>query len=175
MQMLSAGGFPCLGSYPAYENMPVYLGWDYWPDCRGSAVKILDAPIQIGTPEDLGECRFVLLTRDPTEQSSSFVKFAKATMGLPDDLKTRRTMADSFRRDLPVLRAALRAHGPVLELRFEHLLTKPMGSILRLEEFVGKKLNRGRMLDQVVKRTARSYPGLLEIELLRDVFRQGEK
>lgn len=170
MQMLHAGGFPCIGNWPAFEDLPFDALLAALPRAGGQAIKLLDAPQVAGYP-DLGvPFRSILLRRDPDEQARSFAKFANATMGLRIDRAGRKRVARSFARDLPKLRTWCDVHGPVLELRFEDLIEKPIATADAIASFVGGPLNPVRMSMQVRQRSPLCLEGLLELEQLGRVI-----
>jgi hypothetical protein len=64
MQMLHAGGYPCAGEYPAFEEYPI--GRIPWKNLNVKAVKLVDAHRHL--PED-GDYRVIRLHRDMKQQS----------------------------------------------------------------------------------------------------------
>jgi hypothetical protein len=126
MQMLAAGGFPCVGEFPAFEEYRPRPGWPGYRRCAGKAVKLLDSMLPFGpTPPEIPQS-FILMVRDPREQAKSFAKLLKATVGEEMTRGQIRDIADSFRADEPRLMGLLRGLGPLLLLRFEHLLLRPL-------------------------------------------------
>lgn len=167
MQMLHAGGFPCIGTWPAFEDLPFGDLLAALPRAGGRAIKLLDAAQVAGFPDLAVPLRSILLRRDPDEQAKSFAKFAGATMGIRTDRVGRKTLARSFDRDLIPLRMWCSVHGPVLELRFESLIEKPLASADAIASFVGGSLDPVRMSMEVRRRSPRCLAGLLELEQVR--------
>lgn len=168
MQMLHAGGLPCIGTWPAFEDLPFAALLAALPRAGGTAIKLLDAPQVAGFPDLDVRLRSILLRRDPEEQAKSFAKFAGAAMGLRVDRAHRKRIARSFVSDLPKLRTWCDLHGPILELRFEDLIEKPIATADLIAEFVGG-LDPVRMSMQVARRRAACLPGLLEIKQVRSL------
>lgn len=166
MQILHAGGFPCIGTWPAFEDLPFEALLAALPRAGGQAIKLLDAAQVAGYPDLDVPLRSILLRRDPYEQARSFAKFVNATMGLRIDRAGRKRVARSFALDLPKLRTWCDVHGPVLELRFEDLIEKPIATADAIASFVGGSLDPVRMSMQVRRRSPLCLDGLLEIEQL---------
>lgn len=131
MQMLSRGGVPCVGEWPAFEpeeaNAPTPA---FIAASAGKAVKILD-PQRVGLP---GDVRVIWLDRDHGEQAKSHAKFLRMLMGFHVDRDGRRKLAASMVRDTHAA-LALIGSRPVMRLRFEEVLTSPRGTALLLGEF----------------------------------------
>lgn len=70
MQMLHAGGYPCMGEYPAFECFDI--GKIPWRECEGFAVKAVDAQLQ--NPPD-SACKVIRLRRNLVEQCKSINKW----------------------------------------------------------------------------------------------------
>lgn len=145
MTMLDAGGFPVAGPRPAYE-VPEFWTVD-GPDAawleaqRGRAVKwILPSPDQVSRVTRASRPLVLLMTRDLRQQARSQVKLL-AGVGMSLDSAggergIERQMERSLRRDLPVLRARLRAVATVHELAFETLLRDPGAVALLLADMM---------------------------------------
>ena len=76
MQMLDAGGFPCLGEYPDYE--PYNFGGLPWEHARGKALKIPDAheQLQISSPP-FDDYLVITPRRDLRQQAESSGKLMR--------------------------------------------------------------------------------------------------
>ena len=84
MQMLNAGGYPCVGEYPAFEKYNI--GDIPWEECVGKAVKVVDTHIQF-PPE--GRYKVIFLTRDIKQQVKSQCKFLKFIAGIDSKPSSR--------------------------------------------------------------------------------------
>ena len=160
MQMLHAGGVPCLGQYPAFEGRAAVA--------PGQAVKILDPHREAPAPYPIPPlARVIWLDRDAREQAASHAKFVALTMGLHYDREHRRRLVAMLRADRP---HALRAIGkrPLLLLSFEGLLASPGTQAARLAAFVGSPLfDVAAAVRQVQRRSPRCAEGLaMELGLM---------
>jgi hypothetical protein len=128
MNMLAAGGVPCGGPPPSYEDVRLsHRGADLdWVRAHeGMALKWLD-PHHVRLPPDL-RARTIFLTRNVGQQARSQIKLVR-TFGPKAKAfgkKAFRVMARGLRQETPLARAEARKHGPVLELRFEEIITAP--------------------------------------------------
>ncbi|NDY89741.1 hypothetical protein [Ideonella livida] len=166
MQMLFAGGIPCVGSFPDFEEdraalpmSPEFLG-----ACAGRAVKVLD-PHRVGLPDD---CRVIWLDRDVREQAKSTAKFLCLMTGTVIDREGRRKLERSLPEER---RKAMRVIGgrPVLVLSFERLLASPTESARAIGAFIGSPVfDAERAASVVLPRAARCRQGMdMERALLR--------
>lgn len=135
MQMLEAGGVPCVGEYPAFEDprsCSLQFDWKWFSSCAGKAVKVLD-PHHLDVPLHSVPCSVIWLDRDPTEQAKSQLKFANAFAPTQSDRNSRRRWRASLERDrVPAMRAAGNGHMPWLTLTFEQLLSQRVESANRI-------------------------------------------
>jgi hypothetical protein len=159
MQMLAAGGVPCLGRFPSYESSEA-VG-------PGQAVKILDpqraVPIPYAIPTT---ARVIWIDRDIKEQAASLAKFIAALSMLPVGRDERRRLAHSLRSDRP---HALRALGSrqTLMLSFEGLLSSPTTQADRILRFVGGSFDAAVAARQVRQRSPKCATGLdMELALM---------
>lgn len=129
MQMLAAGGVPCLGDYPAFESRAMAKS--------GEAIKILDPHRANPTPYAIppGAC-VIWLDRDPSEQADSLVKFTRILMGFSYNREQRRALVRQLRADRE---QAMRAIGtrPKMIVPFESLLSTPAAWAKSIGAFVG--------------------------------------
>lgn len=166
MQMLAAGGFPCVGEFPAFEEYRPAPGWPGYAQLAGRAVKLLDSMLPFGpTPKDIPQS-FILMVRDHREQAKSFAKFYQAAAGEKLTRGQIRDIADSFKQDEPRLMGTLRELGPVLLVNFERLLRQPLQAAARLEFHLGRTLDLKAMAAAVVPRGSKCLDGLLELDQL---------
>jgi len=131
MQMLSRGGMPCVGEWPAFEPEEAKTPTrSFIALCAGSAVKVLD-PQRVGLP---GDVRVIWLDRDHVQQARSHAKFLHLLMGVHVGRQERRRLEQSFIRDTHLAMATIGSR-PLIRLRFEHVLTDPTGTAQLLAEF----------------------------------------
>jgi hypothetical protein len=167
MQMLAAGGLPCVGRFPAYEDGRVLaprLDADWLRTLGGHAVKVIDPHLH-AWPREVPRV-VVWCDRDPVEQARSQAKFLSILAGATVDRSTVRALASSCRRDRASnLRSFQRA--PLLVLRFEDVIARPRREAVRLNQFLGGGLDPDAMTAAVRPRGAACAPGLaLEAELI---------
>ncbi len=131
MQMLSRGGVPCVGDWPAFEpeeaKAPTAA---FIAACAGKAVKILD-PQRVGLP---GDVRVIWLDRDHAEQAKSHAKFLRLLLGIEVDRMQRRRLVNSFVRDTHAA-LALIGSRPVMRLRFDEVLSSPESAAQLVGDF----------------------------------------
>ena len=163
MQMLAAGGVPCLGKYPAYESRQVLQPG------RRQAVKILDPQRADPTPYAIPpDARVIFLTRDPSEQARSLAKFTSIMVGVSYSRDQRRALAVQLRDDWRLARRAIGSR-PLLVLSFESLLALPLVCARKLAEFVGGEFDVGAAARQVRPRTPECAAGMdMEIALMKE-------
>lgn len=159
MQMLHAGGIPCVGEWPAFE--PYGFEEIPWTECRGKAVKLVDAHLQI--PPD-GEYDVIRLHRDAQQQARSQIKFAQAILGRSLGTSVNR-MAKSFAADYAVIDEWAKKHR-TLHLYFEDIIRQPAATAAKLAEWLRTPVDIEKMAACVVKRKADCHPTLLEIEFV---------
>jgi hypothetical protein len=158
MQMLNAGGFPCFGEYPAFEDYPILQV--PWHECKGKAIKLVDSQLY---PEPEGDYRIIRLHRDIKEQAKSQKKFMEAMFGTSFGIKTN-IIEKSLVKDYTQIDEWTKKHR-TLHLNFERIINTPLKAALDINEFLGADLNLGKMSEVVRKRSPRCYPTLLELEL----------
>lgn len=161
MQMLDAGGVPCLGKYPSFEAHDMVR--------PGQAVKILDPQRADPTPYAIPpDARVIFLTRDPSEQARSLAKFTSIMVGLSYSRDQRRALAVQLRDDWRHARSAIGSR-PLLVLSFESLLALPLVCARKLAEFVGGEFDVGAAARQVRPRTPECAAGMdMEIALMKE-------
>lgn len=174
MQMLQAGGIPCVGEYPAFEDQRTditALDYRWLGEQRGRAVKLLDPHRGAHSLRTI-YATVIWLDRDPTEQAKSQIKMSRA---LFPELQTWRTPVKGLRASLVKERSAALAstgHGvhSWLTLHFEEIVTGPMTAA----QTIGKHLAAdGFAFDwkkawRVVRgRSPLCFDGLLEVELMK--------
>lgn len=173
MQMLHAGGVPCVGDWPDFEtnaSMPGLFAPSSFAAIRGKAIKLITpADLPIGAmPNHV----VIWLDRDPQEQARSQLKMLDG-IGAPvaNNRKSMRAFVAGLRRDRPLNMAAVGVGRlPNLRLSFERLITRPAHTVDALEAFLLSHgydaVDRQAMQQQIQPRSAACYPGMMEVELL---------
>lgn len=177
MQMLAAGGWPVVGSFPDYEvdelcgsmsRRRLAIPDEY----LGRAMKLLwPAAWPWGETPAIA----ILATRDPLVQAESQVKLMRS--GLPPDFpidaskRKLRQLAEGNAEDTARARSLIQRAGvPLLEWPFVAVLRDPWKMAVRLSSFLdehaGQGLNAERAAGMVIPRRPHCLPGLLEELLL---------
>ncbi|MCS0501575.1 sulfotransferase [Ancylobacter mangrovi] len=168
MTMLDRGGFPVVGSRPAYELDEMRPGQHQEAtlrQMRGRAVKWIDPtafPVPIGT-----RALTVWMHRDPIQQARSQMKL----LGLEANRQDARRMAARLRADELRARETVRRLGPVLDIAFESILQDPTGTAIRLSVFLEGhgKLETAPAASVVIPRSPLCAPDLsIEFHLMRE-------
>ena len=102
MQMLHKGGFPCYGTYPAFEDYQV--GQIDYHEARHKAIKLVDSHNQLPPP---GDYYVIRMRRNLDQQIKSLMKFMRI-MGVPVLGSDRRKLKRSVIRDYKKISAELR-------------------------------------------------------------------
>ncbi len=164
MQMLDAGGYPVFGSWPDYEapimrELPANA--DGWRElAEGKAIKVLDP--HRWTPPG-GRYLAIWLDRDLNQQVASQLKL----IGEARSRQKRRAFASGLARGRTSAVATLdRIGASVLRTSFEDLISRPHPTLERIDRFLGGGFDVEAMVRQIVPRSPRNYPGLLEHELV---------
>lgn len=165
MQMLHAGGYQCQGTPPDFEPFPV--GTIPWDRCRDTAVKLVDAQLQL--PPD-GDYKIIRLRRDMTEQARSMNKWAAALFRMPAIPVS--ALIGSFRRDYEIIDDWCSRHTTMV-MDFEKLVTEPGRAAAELTAFANQDLDVAMMVKVVIPRTAECYPELLELKLIENADSRG--
>lgn len=170
MQMLDAGGYPCVGEYPSYEtreSSAFELTNDYVKKASGAALKVIDPQMATARGVDLSQCRIIFLTRDPIEQAKSQIKMANMIFKAAEPTRENiRAMSAGIKRDLQLCRKIFKGQE-VLYISFENLITKPENTVSKLSDFVGG-IDEGKALSQLRLRKPENYTGFLEMELIEN-------
>lgn len=180
MAMLAAGGVPCVGTAPDYEDPAFHrfrrIAAQLYFQARGHAVKILDPHKNLlPVPAYPGQGHVVIwLDRNPTEQAKSQIKLALSTgilkdyhVASEDRVKLlRRNWRAQLQRDRQACSHALRG-ATILQVRFESVLLTPRIEAERIARFVGPYLGLDldiAAMDAVVRRRSPECAGDLAIE-----------
>lgn len=160
MQMLNAGGFPCLGKYPAFE--PFTFGNVNWALAKNSAVKLVDAQLQIPTKVK-DEYKIIRLSRDFKQQAKSINKFA-GVFGIPE-MKIR-DIVKSVKKDYKKIDKWAAEHS-TLSLKFENLIDNPKDTAQTISNFIGFQLDIEKAAGIIRKRTSKCHEKLLELDMIK--------
>lgn len=163
MQMLHAGGYPCAGSYPAFEEYPT--GDAPWGELQGKAVKLVDAHLQL--PRD-GDYSIIRLHRNMKEQAKSFNKFI-SVMGFPP--KKKKILIKSFIRDYKIIDRWAKRHN-CLRMHFEDMINNPAKSSQKIAEWCPQDLDIKKMESCIIKRSPDCYPTFLELSMSTHLNRE---
>ena len=185
MQMLAAGGWPVVGSFPDYEvdHLNAHRHGhktsrsEYRIPLRdedlGRAMKLL---WPAAWPWGEGAAVAILATRDPLVQAESQVKLIRSGLppGFPMDASKRkmRQLAEANAEDTARARSLIQRAGvPLLEWPFVAVLRDPWKMAVRLSSFLdehtGQGLNVERAAGMVIPRPPRCLAGMLEDILIR--------
>lgn len=173
MQMLHAGGVPCIGYWPDFETSASMFG-QFDPKAfaalSGNAIKLITpANLPIGAmPNHI----VIWLDRDPQEQARSQLKMLTSIGASPsNNRKAMRAFVASLRCDRPKNMAAIGVGRlPTLRLSFERLIMRPAESVGAIEAFLllhgYGDIARQEMQDQIRPRSPACHPGMMELDLL---------
>lgn len=173
MQMLSAAGVPCVGTWPDFETeASSVMGFDavkfaVLSDC---AIKLIDpANLPVG---DMPNHVVIWLDRDPRQQAKSQAKLLGA-MGFHLDRSGVRAIEGDLRRSRNKHRAVVGVPGgcDCLTVKFENLIQNPRTEAELLATFLaghGWRVDPAVMAAQVRWRPATCLPGFLEDQLLSE-------
>jgi hypothetical protein len=176
MQMLDAGGIAIIGKAPGYEDRrvlsPVFsTRAAFYGTCTGKAVKCLD-PHHFPPPPELNAV-VIWLDRNTGEQAKSTIKFMNFLMPgcVIDCRSSRRKLAASYSQDrAPAQKSGLARTSPLKEIRFEEIITDPIGAAIEIADFLEPSfgsLDYEKMASVVIPRTTNCHHDLLEIALIR--------
>lgn len=140
MRMLDAGGIgPVPGTSRGTYEPTTRFGTDAVQPAslHGRAVKLLDHVQHFPLPwADQIDYAFVWLDREPMAQARSLVKFLRGIAQVQVQDSAVWKLARSVREDRPRLVDELKAHGSVLELQYEQVLTDPAAAAAALQRLV---------------------------------------
>lgn len=166
MQMLHAGGYPCVGEPSAFEEHGV--GTIPWADYRGQMVAVkavggkLDFP-----PRTLGPFDVIRLHRDLDQQACSTNKFNHMVSGLP--VIPIWKYVRSFKREYSEIDVFYKK-GRVLHVYFEQVLADPLIQAERIVDWLEYRdhpeMDVEAMAAAVVRRGQRCLGWLLEAGLI---------
>lgn len=188
LQMLSAAGIRCNGLYPSFEvddtdedcaiepaslQLPepgeTYSA-NFVKKWRDGAFKLLD-PHRIELPKGF-KYRFIFLTRSRRQQAYSQFKMMRL-LGIIDGHLTQEDI-NHLRQDLAIdqkigFQEISKHEGSILKVRFEDLISHPEMTADRLRWFLGLPIESVPIMAACVRpRSVTVYPGMLEIELMKE-------
>ncbi len=160
MQLLDAGGYPCIGTYPMYENEGFLADWK--DDWKGNAIKLVDTHLLIPQP---GEYSVIMLQRNRKEQTKSMIQFLKLS-NMPVTKAQKIHLRKTLDRDYPIIYKWVKQQKEVLHITFEDIINEPVVISSMIAKFVDQPLNKTAMANRVVKRSTDCHKGLLELTFL---------
>ena len=167
MQMLSAGGYPCVGKFPSFE-VDLDNDRNWIRNCEGMALKIID-PHHYPPPPG-HEYRVIWIDRDIRQQAKSTMKAQRALTDLENvhrsQLRDMERLIREQRR--PALDTWAELGAKVLPMRFERIIRSPRESAEDMASFLRLDLDTKRMAEAVVKRRPSCLPYMLEFRQLRE-------
>ncbi len=172
MQMLDAGGIPCLGWAPAFEDprTQIHPPKGFWSDVAyGKAVKMLD-PHRFG-PTALPRVdiphRIIWLHRHHDQQARSIAKFTEAMLGVTYTRDKRRALERQLLADRSKVHHLL-AGRKVLAMGFEDILKQPLNAAEQIAFFIDRPFNPIKARAAVRQRGPECAPDLgMELQLMR--------
>ncbi|MCA1570765.1 MAG: sulfotransferase [Chloroflexi bacterium] len=169
MQMLDAGGVPCHGDWPAFEDPALHERIVEQPttDLAGRAIKLLTPVLTLDSVRRAPATSWVWITRDIKQMAASQDKFVRMLTG-------RGYHGAHRRRLIRGLIEEQRAYPDLMDtpphrcyvLRFEDIICQPAVSARNIAAFLDLDLDVTAMAAAVVPRSAACYDGLLETALL---------
>lgn len=170
MQMLDRAGVPCIGEFPAFEDD--FSGFKTFRaerlrDLGPMAVKLID-PARLKIPP-LSRHVVIWLDRDTHEQAKSIAKLMAAGGDASISRAQRRQIARNLKEDRPGHIACFKG-APLIELRFEDLVSNSFATASRISEFLsgyGWFLDVHEMKGAVFPRPTACLPTMAEFKLLQ--------
>jgi hypothetical protein len=169
MQMLHAGGIPCVGQRPAFEDARTITDIDQslFNDWAGHAVKILD-PHLAGVPAHIPAVA-IFMQRRISEQAKSIAKFSHLVGGTPRWKSRQMALLEKgLISDMRAIRQVLEPI-PTLMLQFEEVLARPHEAALQMARHIGVALDLLCMAAVVKARSPLCAPDVsMELQLVRE-------
>lgn len=168
LQMLAAGGVPCVGERPSFEDERHHalLGSDpraWAAQAEGRAVKLLD-PHRSPPPEDQ-RYRTFWLFRDWADQACSQLKMS----GAAQHRANRRRLERALKAETTAANSALWRAGAadaLLVVPFDCLLLRPRDMARLMAQHVDRDLDIDAVASVAVARDVTCFPGFLEATLV---------
>jgi hypothetical protein len=171
MQMLYAGGYPCMGIWPGFEMYsPERKRWDRVDNYRAGgcvAIKMVDIHNKLPPP---GDYHIIRLHRNRVEQARSIIKFMRHRGMDVRDSALRKIACSTIQDYKKIDRWIERSGCPVLHLHFEKILEDPVREARRIQRFLDKPIIIQDMNCVVVVRSPECFPTMLEELLKKDGY-----
>lgn len=161
MQVLSAGGYPCFGTYPAFEDYAI--GYIDFEKVKGKAIKLVDSHLQF---PPTGDYFVIRLRRDSMQQAKSMIKFMKFGANLPVSNKHIPDILKGLKRDYEEIDAWANRQSGMITIDFEDLILHPATTINKISEAINFPLSK-EAFDAVFKRTTDCYEGMMELQFFK--------
>lgn len=165
MQLLDKGGFPCFGSYPAYEDYE--WGKIDYKQNEGKAIKVVDTDNQL---PPTGNYHVIRLHRDFEEQTKSMIKWIETfspVSYISDKEGLKALMKQQLEESYKKIDQWANKQEKVLHIHFETLIKSPEKVIEDLYTCFGIKLKK-EAVNCIKERSTDCYNGFLELELLNN-------
>lgn len=163
MQMLNAGGVPCVGEYPAFEQYRVN---DVpWEAVKGKAVKLVNSEVQL--PPSSLDARAIVTSRSLIQQTLSTDKFMRYVHGI--GFRDLSQLKDSIMNSYVDITEYIRKENmECLHLKFEDVITDALGAARRISKYLEGEVECDPevMAKVVYERDPECYDGMLELKLL---------
>jgi len=175
MQLLHAGGIPCIGEPPIFESdkcaittqEPLWLS-----NQHGHALKVL-LPERFKFIES--EYYFLWVNRDKLEHAKSVMKFGlffSRKNKLPSHnrfVKTLMKFHDNYDKDTENNLHHIKKYGRVFKFNFEEMIINPNSVILQLQSVLPFELNINKMHNIVKFRSTQCSADMnLEFDLIKE-------
>lgn len=167
MKMLESGGMQLFEDQAISHETKQMLGlprkWQWLRQCENKAVKILE-PLYY-RPAAKFDYKIIWMDRDPMQQARSQAKLLAMLSDYSLDSKHLLRLSLSLIEDTPKSVALLESLGPVLRVKFEHIIDRPNEAAHMVAEFIGN-LDIREMERVVIPRTSKCLPYMLETKLI---------
>lgn len=167
MQMLYAGGYPCVGTWPAFEDIkePYHNQLtDPYLFFEGKAIKMVDTNVKFPKP---GDYHVIRLKRDIDEQVKSYRKFLKYNTGLTIEKMQVPLIRNSIKNDLKIIDEWGQKQSGFMFLSFEDILRDPQAWAGEIAEYIDYPLNLKAAAEVVAKRGPACLDYMLETTFLK--------
>ena len=170
MQLLYYGGYPCAGSTPAFEDIPLLQEGSIGrivKDHKGKAIKLVDTAVRI-PPE--GDYYVIRTNRDYLQAAKSNVKLLES-MGFECEPDTVSTIAESIKSDYEKIDQWAKMQSGYIQLDFENTLKDPISSLDKISDLIGFRLNH-KSVNCVLSRSPECANGFMENIFLTKEWQQ---
>lgn len=174
MQMLSRGGYPTTGEWPAFEDERSDVGTfsSAWLlEQKGKAVKLLN-PKLFNFPK--ADYKFIWLDRNPTEQAKSSLKLLRIMSNIRENKGDIESIANGYNKDRQenishINKLTTSMDSGLMFVRFENLLINPRHEAVRMEKFLGVDLDIDAMEDALILRSIEAKEDMsIELSLIKN-------